>query len=109
MSTIFKVFLVFVCFICLWNLSTLPDMIEITTNNTNLHEAFVLTGIVIPSMILVALGVLVLLFSLLGVVLVTVFIVMLTLAVVGLSFSWPLVIAGLVLYWLFKQPNRQKV
>ena len=109
MSTIFKVIFVFVCFICLWNLSTLPNMIVIDKNNINLQETFVLTGVVIPSIVLVTLAVLALLFSILGVVLVTLFIVTLTLAVVGISFSWPLLIAGLVLYWLFKQPNRQKV
>jgi cell division protein FtsW (lipid II flippase) len=84
-------------------------MIEITTNSTNINEAFIITGIVIPTIILVTLGLLVLLFSLVGIALVTLFIVTFTLAVVGISFSWPLVIAGLVLYWLFKQPNRQKV
>lgn len=109
MSAILKILLAFVCFICLWNLSTLPEMIVINSNDTNLHDAFVFTGVVIPIIILVSLGLLVLLFSLLGVVLVTSFIVVLTLILVGLSFSWPLLITALILYWLFKQTNRQKL
>ena len=109
MSTLFKIILFFICFICLWNISTLTDMIVVTNNTTNINDTFLITGIVIPSLVLVTLGILVLLFSLVGVVLVTLFIVTLTLAIVGISFSWPLLIAGLVLYWLFKQPNKQKI
>lgn len=109
MNTVLKVLFVFICFVCLWNLSPLPEMIVITQSNVDLSETFVVTGVLIPLSIMAVLGLIILLFSLIGAVLVTIFIVAFTLLVVGMSFSWPILFAGLAIYWILKSPNSQKV
>lgn len=84
-------------------------MIQITHNDTGLPDTFVVSGIAIPMAIVAVLSALVLLFSLIGAFLVTALVVGVTFLIVGISFFWPALLFIAVLYWLFKQPVKQKV
>jgi hypothetical protein len=108
MSTLLKVFFISFCCAVVWVLSSWPEMIIVTDYHNGFNDSSVIAGIATPLIIIAAVTLLIVMFSILGAALMTIFVVMIPLALIGVFFSWPVLFVGVVLYWLFKQPNHQK-
>lgn len=108
MKSFFKFILVLIGFVVLWNWFFSPDINVIYTSE---HQSggFWIEALIAPIVVMIVLGVLFIVFSVIGAVFISLLVAFAGLFFVGVSLMWPILIGAILLYWLFSDPKQNEV